>query len=203
MSSQRVPDEVEGNTSDPYGLVSCPESEYGAEWKEHLLEQYKLYVEMADRISARRMLANTFFLTLNSGILAALAFLFKERVAGAALWAIPPFAALLVLCYVWWKLIRSYRQLNTAKFDKVVPAMEKHLPADPYVAEWKALGLGKDPKLYTPLTAIEHWVPRVFMFLYVALALICFFAPIPDRKEGTAGDGEGQAERVNSFETPA
>ena len=31
-----------------------------------LLEQYKIYVEMADRISARRGLANTFFLTLNT-----------------------------------------------------------------------------------------------------------------------------------------
>ena len=31
-----------------------------------ILEQYKLCVEMADRISARRALANAFFLTLNS-----------------------------------------------------------------------------------------------------------------------------------------
>ena len=30
-----------------------------------VLEQYKLYVEMADRVSARRGLANTFLLTLN------------------------------------------------------------------------------------------------------------------------------------------
>ena len=31
-----------------------------------VLEQYKLYVEMADRVSARRGVTNTFFLTLNS-----------------------------------------------------------------------------------------------------------------------------------------
>lgn len=31
-----------------------------------LLEQYKLCVEMADRVSARRNLTNTFFLSLNS-----------------------------------------------------------------------------------------------------------------------------------------
>jgi hypothetical protein len=35
-----------------------------------VLEQYKLYVEMADRVSARRGLANSFFLmTLNTGII--------------------------------------------------------------------------------------------------------------------------------------
>jgi len=33
-------------------------------YKEHLLEQYKIYVEMADRISARRNLANVFFFIL-------------------------------------------------------------------------------------------------------------------------------------------
>ena len=33
-----------------------------------VLEQYRLYVEMADRVSARRGLANSFFLTLNTGI---------------------------------------------------------------------------------------------------------------------------------------
>ena len=33
-----------------------------------VLEQYKLYVEMADRISARRGLTNTFFLTLNTTV---------------------------------------------------------------------------------------------------------------------------------------
>jgi len=36
------------------------------------LELYKLAVEMADRISARRALANTFFLTINTGLAALL-----------------------------------------------------------------------------------------------------------------------------------
>jgi hypothetical protein len=35
------------------------------------LEQYKIYVEMADRISARRGMTNTFFLTLNTAIFTA------------------------------------------------------------------------------------------------------------------------------------
>jgi hypothetical protein len=43
-----------------------------------LLDQYKLYVEMADRISARRGLTNTFFLTLNSAIFALFGVLWKD-----------------------------------------------------------------------------------------------------------------------------
>ena len=34
------------------------------------LEQYKLYVEMADRISSRRQNANSFFLSINTAIVA-------------------------------------------------------------------------------------------------------------------------------------
>src|SRR5262245_9792406 len=41
-------------------------------FQNHLLEQYKLYVEMADRISQRRGTANTFFLTVNTAIIGAL-----------------------------------------------------------------------------------------------------------------------------------
>ena len=37
-----------------------------------VLELYQLAVEMADRVSARRGLANTFFLTLNTGLAALL-----------------------------------------------------------------------------------------------------------------------------------
>ena len=38
-----------------------------------LLAQYELYVEMADRVSARRATANAFFVTLNTGVFALLA----------------------------------------------------------------------------------------------------------------------------------
>ena len=40
---------------------------------DRLLEQYKLYVEMADRISQRRGAANTCFLTFNTAVVGALA----------------------------------------------------------------------------------------------------------------------------------
>src|SRR3989442_10768421 len=42
---------------------------------EAALEQYKLYVEMADRISARRQTANEFFLSVNTAIVALLGYL--------------------------------------------------------------------------------------------------------------------------------
>jgi len=134
--------------------------------KDHVLEQYKLYVEMADRISARRSTANTFFLTLNTLIVGALSACAETF---SRLSVIVICIAAIVLCYVWKRLINSYRQLNTAKYA-VIGEFEKRLPSSPYwSAEWNALGEGKDPKKYNQLTAVEKFVPIVFMCLYLLL----------------------------------
>lgn len=149
--------------------ISADDYVRSGKYQDHLLEQYKLYVEMADRISQRRSLANTFFLTLHTLILGATGFVYeKGDIAAGKYFMIIPLLAVLALCYAWWRLVRSYRQLNTAKF-KVIGEFEKRLPASPYwSAEWNALGQGKDPKLYTPLTVIENWVPAIFSVLYIS-----------------------------------
>lgn len=148
-----------------------PESYGGAEsYRGAILDQYKLYVEMADRISSRRGLTNTFFLTLNT-------FLFTTA---AAVWKDHPHVHLttaeLVLLLVvalaqsvaWWMIVRSYRQLNAGKY-MVVGLLEERLPASPYwKAEWQALGEGKDLRRYLPLTHVEQWVPLIFAAVYVA-----------------------------------
>lgn len=40
--------------------VDAKRKSYGEKFHEHLLEQYKIYVEMMDRVSARRLQNNTF-----------------------------------------------------------------------------------------------------------------------------------------------
>ncbi len=47
---------------------------YGDNYQAHYLEIYKLYVEMADRISSRRHNTNSFFLTINSAVIAVLGY---------------------------------------------------------------------------------------------------------------------------------
>jgi hypothetical protein len=134
-----------------------------------VLEQYKVYVEMADRISARRGLTNTFFLTLNSAIFTVIGVFWKDRPPE------PTVPALLVLlavalaqCAAWFFIVRSYRQLNSAKYD-VVGLLEEKLPASPYWgAEWARLKHGDDWRVYWPLTHIEQWVPILFGLIYIA-----------------------------------
>lgn len=130
---------------------------------DRVLEQYKLYVEMADRISQRRGAANTFFLTFNTAVVGALAGLYEKlplRVSVAL------FLAAAVLAVTWMVLLRSYRNLNSAKF-KVIGLVEERLPAGLYYsAEWVALGEGKQPSKYIPLSVIETVVPCVFLMIY-------------------------------------
>ena len=140
----------------------------GAErYQAAILEQYKLYVEMADRVSSRRGLANTFFLTLNTAILTAVGVFWKDRPTVDQWVILFPAAVLVLQCLAWFWIIRSYRQLNSGKWA-VVGALEAHLPASPFWrAEWKALGEGKDPARYWPLTHVEQWVPFLFALAYV------------------------------------
>lgn len=142
---------------------------YGSaeQYYEHIFEQYKIFVEMADRISSRRNLANTFFLTLNTLLIGATGFIYEKGPSITIGWFIFPLIAVLLLCYVWWLLIKSYRQLNAAKF-KVIGEYERRLPSSPYwSAEWTALGKGQDPNLYKELTGVENFVPLIFAFIYI------------------------------------
>ena len=81
-----------------------------------LMEQYKVYVEMTDRISARRVLANVFFLTLHTAILGILGLsLSRNPVVQQFGLLLITLLGLLVLCYAWWRLVQYYRHLSLAK----------------------------------------------------------------------------------------
>ena len=145
--------------------MTCSQEDYGENYKAHLLEQYKLYVEMADRVSARRQNANSFFLSVNTAIIALVSYVnFGSKTTINFYW----FTSLtgIVLCFIWYRLVRSYKDLNSAKF-KVVHELEKELPVAPYDLEWEKVGKGKNPKLYLPFTHIERFIPWVFLMFHV------------------------------------
>ena len=58
----------------------------------------------------------------------------------------------------------SFRQLSRGKFE-VIHALERHLPARLFTAEWIALGRGVDPQRYRPFIKTEEtrrWSSRDF-----------------------------------------
>ncbi len=130
-----------------------------------LLEQYKLCVEMADRISQRRQSANNYCLSVNTFLLSFLAYLTSMEVNIVVMIVISVVGILLSI--LWFSLIKSYKNLNTGKF-KVIIEMEKLLgDYHPYDREWDLLGRGEDSKLYSLLTYVESNIPLLFGFLYI------------------------------------
>jgi len=95
---------------------------------DHRIEQYKLYLEMADRISTRRQTANSFFLTLNTALVALASYLSLGAEQKRWYWLVA--VAGIALSYMWYRLVRSYKDLNTAKF-KVIHEIESSFLAWP------------------------------------------------------------------------
>ena len=159
-------------------IIGLPREAYGSNYETHLLEQYKLYVQMADKISERRQTANTYFLTINTALVALLGIVWPatEKLVDV-LWYVIAGLAGMILCYSWYRLLRSYKDLNSGKF-RVVGVIEKYLPLRPYDAEWESLGRGKNSKLYLPFTHIEAKIPWVFFALYLGVIAISIYCRI-------------------------
>lgn len=138
----------------------------------HLLEQYKLYQSSAENISSRRQTANSFFVSINTAVIGLASYLnFGSSSPNGFYWLIA--LGGISISYMWYRLIRSYRDLNGAKF-KVIYEIEKSLPIRPYDAEWEAVGRGKNSTLYLPFTHIEILVPWVFIGLHTVGFLYSF-----------------------------
>nr|WP_228454436.1 hypothetical protein [Streptomyces alkaliphilus] len=132
---------------------------------------YKLAVEMADRVSARRGTANTFFLSVQTALIALVGLGFP-KLAESPWWvSAAVFLAGLTLSATWWMQLRSYRALNTAKF-KVINTLEERLPVKIFADEWEELK--SDPirawrKRYAELGTSERTIPVVFIGVHVLL----------------------------------
>lgn len=158
------------------GLFSQEEKEYGNKYREHLFEQYKLYIEGIERISDRREGANKYFIAINTVILTALVVSFRINTIEGIVYVHTLLSVLgMVVCGIFWFLLRSYRQINTGKFQ-VIHKIEKKLPLALYDFEWKTLEEGKNKKIYHPSSHIEALIPLNIGFVYLILLLVNVFS---------------------------
>lgn len=142
-----------------------------------LIDLYKMAVEMADRVSARRGQANQFYVALQTALLGVPA-AFAVVGHGSEIDPLRSFLLSLVgamVSVVWWFQLRSYRDLNTAKFRVINQIEADNLPIRPFSDEWK--DLKKDPVpgfrgRYAELGFVERFVPIVFFAINTVLAVI-------------------------------
>ena len=94
-----------------------------------LMEQYKLYVKMTDKLSRRKDEANKFYVSLLTGVLALLSIVFSRG-------SFEIFTAVIILsigilglavCGMWRINIHTYRRLNKVKFQ-IINEMEQLYP---------------------------------------------------------------------------
>lgn len=141
-----------------------------------ILEQYKMFVEMADRVSERRLKTNQFYISIISGLLGILALMFQDT--GLEVLSKNKDSVLLIviilglsLNLIWFINIRSFRQLNSGKF-KVIHEMESLLPFQPYDREWDIIKRGEKKDDYLQLSRIEQYLPMALSVPYCLLLIL-------------------------------
>ena len=149
-------------------LIPKTKESYGDSFKSDLLEQYKLYVQSAENVSARRVASNRYMLALNTALIALCGFLLANLEPSNWTFAVPIVGACVSM--LWFEILKSHADLNKVKF-KLIHELERHLPAIIYAYEWKLAGEGKG-KVYRAVTKIEYWIPFLFALLYLGLAIV-------------------------------
>ena len=134
-----------------------------------IFEQYKLYVEMADKISERRNNVNTFFVALHTVLLG---------IVGVNGFSVQKYWYIIVILgvmmsYVWYYLLQSYKLLNAGKYE-VIHEMEQFLPFNMYSYEWEKLRYGEDRAKYWPISHLEKKIPVVFGIVYIIFGVYVF-----------------------------
>ncbi|MBK5215490.1 MAG: hypothetical protein JJE53_01635 [Candidatus Pacebacteria bacterium] len=135
-------------------------------YENHYLEQYRMYLHIFNSTSDRRNKSNEFFLGLNTAIIGVLGFLETKGTTNnnSVIFIFAPIVGI-AICYCWYEIIISYKQLNRAKF-KVIHNIEEKLPLSLFKTEWELLGKGNDYKKYIKLSSIEKNIPIIFIVLY-------------------------------------
>ncbi len=156
-------------------LVGLDSESYGPEHRKHTLDLYTAYAQTVEWVSDRRQRANSFFLSINTAVIALIGY--AQSVGGVDMASpinllVPP--AGMIICYTWYRVLRSYGGLNKGKFD-VILALEEILPVRLFKAEWVALGEGREPRRYKPLGKLEAVIPWVFFAIHLAVASLAVY----------------------------
>jgi len=124
---------------------------------ETLFEQYKLYVDVTDRNSARRDSANNWLAAANAAFLVAFAKL-EITVNYRLVFAMGG----ILFGVVWLLMINSYQRKMKAK-GKIIEELEWRMPANPWQAEYRHL----KEQHHSWLTDIEKLIPGVIIIYWL------------------------------------
>ena len=141
---------------------------YGRPFENHVLEQYKIYVQSAENVSSRRIASIRYMLTISVALVAVYGV--QSATFGQGLWLLPIPAVGVASGFAWHQIIASFKDLNSLKFD-IVHEFERHLPVAPFTYEWSNHG-----GVYKPVTELERLLPVGFIALHVLFIVMIVLA---------------------------
>lgn len=151
-------------------LYNYNEQEYGEQYKDHLLEQWKTAVEMSSSLSDRRTNSNNIFTTINTILIAILTFKIDQKNVLFGVVGI-------IICISWICSLENYKKLSSVKFN-IINKLEKKLPVNLFDYEWELVGRGQDKKKYKKMSKIEMFIPYVFIVIYLIAIVYPFLKTI-------------------------
>lgn len=121
------------------------------------LEQYKLFIESAEKNSDRRINQNNIYLTIN---LAFISFMCTQSLDFKR--SLVLLVVGLIICVIWFFTIINYSKRNKIKFDIINESEYGQL----YREEWNRISI------LTPLTVYEKISSGIFALLYIVLFIL-------------------------------
>ncbi len=128
-----------------------------SEQKEDELEQYKIFIESAEKNSDRRINQNNIYLTIN---LAFISYICTQNLNFKH--SLVVLIVGLIVCTIWFFTIINYSKRNKVKFNIINESTYGKL----YKEEWKRISI------LTPLTLYEKISSGIFALLYIALFIV-------------------------------
>ncbi len=122
-------------------LFRTDELKYGSNYRNDLLEQYKMYVELTDRLNGRLQQSNSFFLTLNIAAIGAIGYVHLGHDADSLSTLVTLSLTIIsylsvIICANWIGSIRLYKNIAVRRFE-VIRTIEERLPLALFCTEFK------------------------------------------------------------------
>ncbi len=140
------------------------------------IEEYKLFSEATQKLSERRQAATQTYLTVNTAIFGVLAFLVKDagfRGWGLVAVSVPLYLVGILACLIWIRIITEFKRIIGWRYEQL-RSMEEKMPDSHqiYTQEWDRLFKPQPGKKEFAFSNLEAWLPRLFVALYAAYAVI-------------------------------
>ena len=122
-------------------------------------EQYKMFVESAEKNSEKRINQNNLYLTIN---ILFISYILVKDIELKFLILLSSIG--IVVCIIWYLTIGNYSKRNKIKYD-IINEMETEF-GSLYKEEWKRISI------LTPLSKYEQAISIIFLLIYILIPII-------------------------------